>query len=224
MIIRVEKKRNPFVTIDKTSLNDTRLSWKAKGLLCYLLSKPDNWKPIRAELVKAAKDGDSSVRGILKELQGAGYMKRQPVRDTKGKITEWEHVVYETPIQMLKNPDVENPHVDKPQVDNTPLINNDLINNDLINNEKKQYTEYVTMREKEYNKLVDRFGKKFTERCIEVLDAYKGSTGKKYKDDYRAILNWVVKRVEEEMGKQKQEIRPYQTTDMSELDRRLGND
>ena len=33
---------------------------------------------------------------------------------------------------------------------------------------------------------------------IEILDNYKGQNGKKYKSDYRAILNWVVKRYEEE--------------------------
>jgi hypothetical protein len=33
---------------------------------------------------------------------------------------------------------------------------------------------------------------------IEVLDNYKGANGKKYKSDYRAILNWVVERVERE--------------------------
>ena len=31
-----------------------------------------------------------------------------------------------------------------------------------------------------------------------VLDNYKGANGKKYKSDYRAILNWVVKRAKEE--------------------------
>lgn len=43
-----------------------------------------------------------------------------------------------------------------------------------------------------------------TERLIEILDNYKGATGKTYKSDYRAILNWVVTRPpgrEEKAGK-----------------------
>ena len=50
----------------------------------------------------------------------------------------------------------------------------------------------------EYERLVSDFGEPFTDKCIEVLDNYKGSSGRKYKSDYRAILNWVVDRVKEQ--------------------------
>ena len=63
--------------------------------------------------------------------------------------------------------------------------------------EKKKYAEFVKMTEDEYEKLVSRFGKSFTEACIETLDNYKGSKGVTYKSDYRTILNWVVERVRE---------------------------
>ena len=42
---------------------------------------------------------------------------------------------------------------------------------------------------------------KLAKRMIEVLDNYKGQNGKKYSSDYRAILNWVVERVNEEFEK-----------------------
>ena len=35
-----------------------------------------------------------------------------------------------------------------------------------------------------------------TDELIRVLDNYKGSSGKKYKSDYRAILTWTVERVQ----------------------------
>ena len=38
----------------------------------------------------------------------------------------------------------------------------------------------------------------FAEACITKLDLYKGSKGKTYKDDYRAILSWVVRSVNED--------------------------
>ena len=62
--------------------------------------------------------------------------------------------------------------------------------------EKKKYADFVQLMEREYDKLVVNLGKKGADKCIEVLDNYKGSKGKTYKDDYRAILNWVIKRVE----------------------------
>ena len=54
------------------------------------------------------------------------------------------------------------------------------------------------MTEDEYEKLLDKFGKKAANEMIEILDNYKGSKGKTYKNDYRAILSWVVKRWKEE--------------------------
>ena len=67
--------------------------------------------------------------------------------------------------------------------------------------EKKKYAEYVSMTEEEYGKLVEAHGEEKTKRMIEVLDNYKGSKGKTYKNDYRAILSWVVDRVNEEYSK-----------------------
>ena len=63
--------------------------------------------------------------------------------------------------------------------------------------EKTQYAEFVFMKEEEYDKLVSQYGADFTKKCIEILDNYKGSSGKKYKDDYRAILSWVIDRAKE---------------------------
>ena len=58
--------------------------------------------------------------------------------------------------------------------------------------------ENVTMSDSEYQTLIDKYGEKDTARLIEILDNYKGQSGKKYKSDYRAILNWVVDRLQEE--------------------------
>lgn len=63
---------------------------------------------------------------------------------------------------------------------------------------KIHYAEFVTLSREEYDKLISSHGEDKTNRMIEILNNYKGSNGKKYKSDYLAILNWVVKRVEEE--------------------------
>lgn len=61
--------------------------------------------------------------------------------------------------------------------------------------EKIKFAEFVHMTQEEYDKLVDGYGKEKTEKMITVLDNYKGSKGKTYKNDYRAILSWVVDKV-----------------------------
>jgi hypothetical protein len=58
-----------------------------------------------------------------------------------------------------------------------------------------QYAEFVKMKESEYNTLVELHGRPLVAKMIQVLDNYKGANGKKYKSDYRAILNWVVDKV-----------------------------
>ena len=65
-------------------------------------------------------------------------------------------------------------------------------------NEKVHFAEFVTMTNAEYDKLVSTYGKKFADQCIKSLDNYKGSSGKKYRNDYRAILSWVVDKVKKE--------------------------
>ena len=59
-----------------------------------------------------------------------------------------------------------------------------------------QYAEFVSMTADEHQKLVDEFGETDTASLIQILDNYKGSSGKKYKSDYRAIRSWCVERLE----------------------------
>ena len=54
------------------------------------------------------------------------------------------------------------------------------------------------MKQSEYDTLVEKHGKAATDKCIEVLDNYKGANKKKYDSDYRAILSWVVDKVKKE--------------------------
>lgn len=95
-------------------------------------------------------------------------------------------------------------------------INNKENNNNNDKNEEKEskkrkkktslvpkifFAEFVSLTADENAKLLERFGPEQTKRMIDILDNYKGATGKKYECDYRAILNWVVKRYEEEMSR-----------------------
>lgn len=61
--------------------------------------------------------------------------------------------------------------------------------------DKKKYAESVTMTEEEYQKLMAQHSKAFVDKCIEILNNYKLSSGKRYKSDYHTILNWVIERV-----------------------------
>lgn len=69
--------------------------------------------------------------------------------------------------------------------------------------EKKiKYADEVQMTESEHEKLVQDFGPADTDELVDILNNYKGATGKKYKSDYLAIRNWVVDRLKEKRQKE----------------------
>lgn len=101
--IRTEKNRNnPYVMINKTALDDEKLSWKAKGIWCYLMSKPDGWKCQVEDLKKHSKDGTDSVKAGLRELREHGYMIKRPIKNAKNIIVEWEEILFEVPAEEAK--------------------------------------------------------------------------------------------------------------------------
>lgn len=57
---------------------------------------------------------------------------------------------------------------------------------------KIEFAEFVRLTQREYDKLVIEHGKVAVDWMVNKLDNSKGSSGKKYVSDYRAILNWVV--------------------------------
>ena len=155
-IIRVQKndKADPFARIDKIPLNDPRLSYKAKGILAYVLSKPDGWEVNITDLNNHAADGEKSIRSGILELINNKYCQRRKLIDKNTKrIIKWVLVFYERPYKgplqqalVIKiDPDTQNgnvdkkpdacfPHVEKPHVENDTLLTN------IVNQQKKELT------------------------------------------------------------------------------------
>jgi hypothetical protein len=91
------RKRNKFTTISNSALMDQRLSYKAKGLLVMLLSRPDGWT-FRVEwLMSQSQDGKEAVRAGLKELEDCGYLKRKARRADDGRLEGWIWFVTDEP-------------------------------------------------------------------------------------------------------------------------------
>nr|WP_088325739.1 DnaD domain protein [Bacillus cereus] len=108
-IFRVKKDTN-YSVIHNTPLRDENLSWRAKGLLAYMLSLPDDWTFHATELSQHAKDSEKTTTSIIKELKKAGYLRRYPIQNQDtGKISHWETIVYELPTIDIKNHTVDKP-------------------------------------------------------------------------------------------------------------------
>lgn len=123
MAIKRAKRRTNFTMISNVGLRDERLSYKAKGILAYMLSLPDDWVFYESELVKHSTDGKASVKSGLKELQETGYLTRKRRRDDKGHLKEAMWEISDEPMSDF--PTLDKPTLDKPTLDNQPLLNTD---------------------------------------------------------------------------------------------------
>ena len=96
--IRRPKRLTPFVQIDKRPLQNAALSWRARGLLAYLLSLPDNWTIRKTELQKHATDGRDATNAAFKELQKHGHIIQTTERDKNGRFLYTFEVVENLPL------------------------------------------------------------------------------------------------------------------------------
>lgn len=164
-VIRVRKRPNNFVMLDKTFLEDDRLSFKAKGILAYLLSKPDNWKVIVGNLVKYSKDGKSAVYAGLKELKECGYYVKTPIRSEDGRrISRWESTVYEMPDSLLS----DFQEIDNEEIENQNLENRER-NNNYYNNKLNINNNHVSLSVREEDKTDETDEKNSVENTLEVI-------------------------------------------------------
>lgn len=112
-VCRVEKNKN-YTTMSNYHLRDPNLSNKARGLLSTMLSLPDNWDYTTRGLAKICKDGVDGITAQLKELEQYGYLVRHRIRDSNGRITDMEYIIYERP--HTASPDTEKPYMVKPDM------------------------------------------------------------------------------------------------------------
>jgi hypothetical protein len=117
VIVRAPRPEGQFYILDKRISEDKRLSWAARGLLVFLLGKPDNWQVSPAALVnevaKTAKPtGRDGTYGLLAELMDAGYIERKQSRNEDGTHGALHYVVSESPLPALPYP--AGPHPAEP--------------------------------------------------------------------------------------------------------------
>lgn len=93
-IMKIKKRENYYIQIDKRGIEDPRLSWAATGLLTYLLGRPTNWKIIIEHLRTVKTDGRDSTRNALNNLREVGYCHYFEIRE-RGKIVENIYLVFE---------------------------------------------------------------------------------------------------------------------------------
>ena len=110
-VFRVEKNHN-YTVMSNYHLRDTALTLKAIGLLSKMLSLTDEWDYTTRGLAAICKEGVDAIGAALKELELHGYLVRRQLRDSRGRITDTEYTIYESPHPPL--PDTAEPYTEKP--------------------------------------------------------------------------------------------------------------
>ena len=131
-ITRAPRPTGNFYILDKKISEDKRLTWAARGLLIFLLGKPDNWTVSVSALVHETESTIKNTRrdgiwALLKELMDAGYCTRSQVRLSTGRMGEMDYAVSESPMPLASDwPGTAKPGTAKPGTADTTLTSTDL--------------------------------------------------------------------------------------------------
>lgn len=142
-VFRIHKNKN-YTVMSNYHLQDKNLSFKAKGLLSYMLSLPDDWNYNINGLVANSKEGIKAIKNILKELQEYKYLTITKKKNNKGQF-EYEYEIYEKPEYPFVA--MDNVEVEKDILQNT---NNKILNKKKTTKKKKTNTNKANFTQREY--------------------------------------------------------------------------
>lgn len=141
--LRKEHKEN--YTCISNDVFKSDLSLKARGMLCTMLSLPDDWEFSENGLQAILKDGQTSVRSAIKELESAGFLSRTRERDENGRMGKCVWIV-----------------CDYPRFENPNLVNSNLGNEPQLSTKQQSTDESSTNKKKEstrasYDEIIDSY-------------------------------------------------------------------
>ena len=104
MIIQRAPRTDPgYLLIRNDTVRDARLSFRARGVLAAILSRPDGWTTSAEQLAEEGAEGRDAIRSALKELENVGYMRRVKTQTSRGTWITQVHVS-EVPQDQEQDP------------------------------------------------------------------------------------------------------------------------
>lgn len=117
-IIRASRgAENPYFMFRRATAQDHSLSFEARGVMAYLLSKPDDWTITLANLMTEGAIGRDKARRILGELTEARYLEQGQPRASEGKFGPLTYRLHEEPQPVTEKPSAVAPVTEKPSTD-----------------------------------------------------------------------------------------------------------
>ena len=103
MQIRLAGNASRHLVLDKSMLEDPRLSFRAKGLLAHLLSLPEGSSFKIKGLAAVSTEGRDAIETALKELEAAGYYRQMKELDEDGVLQSIGIVYSVSRIPLLES-------------------------------------------------------------------------------------------------------------------------
>jgi hypothetical protein len=92
------KRKHDFAIIPNEISQSKQLTMQEKGMLCFLLSLPENWILYKKNLYEQMPDSKYTIDMVFSSLQGKGYIFSSRQMDpATGKMVGWNHIVYDAP-------------------------------------------------------------------------------------------------------------------------------
>jgi len=145
-------KKNPYVVINKHVLGIESLSWEAKGLWSYLLSRPDSWEVSVTHLVKNFPSGRDKVWRLLRELISHNLCVKSENRSS-GRFQGVDYTVYEFPQEQA--PCTENQQSTLPCTEKPCTVKPSSVKQTPISNEASEQVTKETKRKRSISKDID---------------------------------------------------------------------
>ncbi|WP_041963810.1 hypothetical protein [Sulfurospirillum cavolei] len=86
MKVEFKQKKKNFSMVSNIIVKDNSISLKAKGMCLILVHFPENWHFYEENLQECCIDKRTAISNALKELEDAGYLYREQLRE-KGKFS-----------------------------------------------------------------------------------------------------------------------------------------
>ena len=101
-VVRVKKRENPYVQLERETVRISDLSLKATGLWCLAMSYPDDWEFNYEHLTKQKKDGHHAFKTAFQELKDVGLASLEIERNEDGTLAGKQWYIYEDPTDNPK--------------------------------------------------------------------------------------------------------------------------
>jgi hypothetical protein len=146
------KKKTNFTQISNICLHDKRLSLDARGLMCLLVSYPNNWNFYNKNISQIANIGVDKLNKLYKQLEFLDYIKRTKKRDKKGKFRGYEFELCDVGNIKIESKIAEKPLRQKSATDKSAATNTNNIYYITDDYQDKMYELNQKLLQKQLNK------------------------------------------------------------------------